>query len=159
MIKHIPEKICKSTNHLLWLTHSIRKLINQRKHLYKQARRLQTEEAWSKYRKLRNEITSGIRSAHCNYQNGLFTQNKGINHKNFWKYIKHICNDHFGVAPLNVDDTCINNSKDKAESLNKQFQSVFTSENLSHMPDCNGLSSSTMPMQYYYFHGGGTKLT
>ena len=42
---------------------------------------------------------------------------------------------------MNVDDTCINNSKDKAESLNKQFQSVFTS----HMPDCNGLSSSTMP--------------
>ena len=27
----------------------------------------------------------------------------------------------------------------------KQFQFVFTSENLSHMPDCNGLSSSTMP--------------
>ena len=145
MIKHIPEKICKSTNHLPWLTHSIRKLINQRKHLYKQAKRLQTEEAWSKYRKLRNEITSGIRSAHCNYQNGLFTQNEGINHKNFWKYIEHIRKDQFGVAPLNVDDTCINNSKDKAESLNKQFQSVFTSENLSHMPDCNGLSSSTMP--------------
>ena len=48
------------------------------------------------------------------------------------------------MAPLNVDDTCINNSKDKAESLNKQFQSVFTSENLSHMPNCNGLSSSTV---------------
>ena len=45
---------------------------------------------------------------------------------------------------MNVDDTCINNSKDKAESLNKQFQSVFTLENLSHMPNCNGLST-TMP--------------
>ena len=145
MIKHIPEKICKSTNHLPWPTHSIRKLINQRKHLYKQAKQLQTEEAWSKYRKLRNKITSGIRSAHWNYQNGLFTQDEGINHKNFWKYIKHIRIDQFGVAPLNVDDTCINNSKDKAESLNKQFQSVFTSENLLHMPNCNGLSSSTMP--------------
>ena len=45
------------------------------------------------------------------------------------------------MAPLNVDDTCINNSKDKAESLNKQF----TSKNLSHKPNCNGLSSSNMP--------------
>ena len=45
MIKYIPEKICKSTNHFPWLTHSIRKLINQRKHLYKQAKQLQTEEA------------------------------------------------------------------------------------------------------------------
>ena len=45
MIKHIPEKICESTNHLPWLTHSIRKLINQHKHLYKQAKHLQTEEA------------------------------------------------------------------------------------------------------------------
>ena len=92
---------------------------------------------------MRNEITSGVRSAHCNYQNGLFTQNEGINHKNFWKYVKHIRKDQFGVAPLNVDDTCINNSKDKAESLNKQFQSVFTSENLLHMPDYNGLMIST----------------
>ena len=43
-------------------------------------------------------------------------------------YIKSIRKDQHGVAPLNVDGTPINNSKDKAEALNCQFQSVFTHE-------------------------------
>ena len=97
MIKHIPQKVCKSTNHLPWLTHSIRKQMNQRKHLYKQAKRLQTEEAWSNYRKLKNKITNSIRSAHCRYQNELFVDGERVNHKSFWKYIKTIRKDQFGV--------------------------------------------------------------
>lgn len=48
----------------------------------------------------------------------------GINHKNF-RCIRTICKDQFGVVSLNIDGVCINNSKDKAEFLNSEFQSVF----------------------------------
>ena len=41
--------------------------------------------------------------------------------------------------------TLINNSKDKAEALNCQFQSVFTHEDLTHLPSCNGPSHPVMP--------------
>ena len=55
-----------------------------------------------------------------------------------------IVKDQFGIAPLKIDDVCVNDSKDKVEFLNNQFQSVFTSENIIHMPDCNGSPSPTI---------------
>ena len=99
--------------------------MNQHKYLYKQAKRLQTEEAWSNYRKLKNEITNSIRSAHCRYQNGLFADGERVNRKSFWKYIKTIRKDQFGVAPLNIDGVCVNNSKHKAESLNNLQRTYY----------------------------------
>ena len=114
--------------------------MNLRTRLYKRAKLLQTEEAWSNYHSIRNKITSTIREAHTKYQNNLFTSDGEINREKFWKYIKSIRKDQHGIAPLNVNDTVIDNSKDKAEALNCQFQSVFTHEDLSHLPSCCGPS-------------------
>ena len=142
---HIPQKWSKSTNNLPWLTHTIKRQMNLRTHLYKRAKLLQTEEAWSNYHSIRNKITSTIREAHTKYQNNLFTSDGEINREKFWKYIKSIRKDQHGIAPLNVNDTVIDNSKDKAEALNCQFQSVFTHEDLSHLPSCCGPSHPVIP--------------
>ena len=48
-----------------------------------------------------------------------------------------ICKGQHGIAPLNINGTIINNSKDKAEALNCQIQSVFTLEDFIHLPICN----------------------
>ena len=109
MRKYIPQKTCKSTNDLPWLTYSIKKMMKQRKRLYKLARSLQTEEAWSNYRKLKNKITNSIRESHNNYQNNLFLQDGELNHKQFWRYIKCARKDHTGVALLNVNSTDVYN--------------------------------------------------
>ena len=42
------------------------------KNLYDRAKHLQTTEAWSDYRKLRNKINSEIKHRHEAYQNNLF---------------------------------------------------------------------------------------
>ena len=47
-----------------------------------------------------------------------------INQKKNWKYLKSIDKAQHGI--VNVDSTIINNSKDKAEALNCQFQSVYS---------------------------------
>ena len=78
------------------------------------------------------------------YQNKLLCDDSNVNWKKFWKYIKSICKDQHGIAPLIVDGTIINNSKDKAEALNCQFQSVFTREDLTHLPSCNDLLHSVI---------------
>lgn len=49
------------------------------------------------------------------------------------------------MAPLKIDGSYVNSSKDKAESLNHQFQSVFTCENLSDMSDYIDTPTPTMP--------------
>ena len=46
--------------------------MQQRKQLYDKAKHYQTEEAWAKHRKLKNEIIKEINQAHESYQNNLF---------------------------------------------------------------------------------------
>ena len=55
-------------------------MMKQRKRLYNLPRSLQTDEAWSNYRKLNNKITNSIRESHNKYQNSLFLQDGGLMH-------------------------------------------------------------------------------
>jgi hypothetical protein len=48
------------------------------------------------------------------------------NTKPFWKYVKSRKQENIGVAPLKERGHLINNSKEKAQILIKQFSSVFT---------------------------------
>jgi len=53
--------------------------------------------------------------------------------KRFWSYIKTKRTDSTGIAPLNDRKTTYTTAKQKAYALNKQFQSVFTTEDLSNI--------------------------
>ena len=50
------------------------------------------------------------------------------NNKTFWKYIKAKRHDNIGVAGIKSDCVLHQDSKTKAQLLNKQFKSVFTTE-------------------------------
>jgi len=54
--------------------------------------------------------------------------------KRFCKYIKSLLKDHIGIPPLVTNEITITKSKDKAETLNQQFYSVFTDEDLLSVP-------------------------
>jgi len=58
-----------------------------------------------------------------------------MNYKKFWRYVKTICKDTPGIAPLKKQNSLAYHSKDQAKILNKQFQSVFTKENVSNIPE------------------------
>ena len=60
--------------------------------------------------------------------------------KPFWCYIKSRRQDNIGVSPLKHQGRLDANSKDKAELLNQQFQSVFTREDTVKMPNISGPS-------------------
>ena len=47
--------------------------------------------------------------------------------KRFWTYIKHKRNDNVGVSSLKSERKLFSHPVDKAELLNKQFQSAFSS--------------------------------
>lgn len=58
------------------------------------------------------------------------------NHKRFWAAIKSKKKESTGMAPLkNKDGFQHSDTTSKAEILNEQFQSVYTKENTSTMPD------------------------
>jgi len=133
--QNIPQRLSKSRKDLPWITHPIRTKMRLRKNLYNKAKRVQTAEAWSDYRKLRNEINNEIKCRHEAYQNNLFNGENA--NKNFWKYIKALRKDPTGNPPFRLQNQLVTDAKEKADALNNQFYSVFTDEDLSDIPECN----------------------
>ena len=109
-----------------------------RKRLYDKAKRTGNYTDWCDYKQARNEVNSLLEIAHRNYCTNLFNDSS-TSKKRFWSYIKTKKKDNTGVAPLKDGEMICTNAKQKAYILNNQFQSVFTTENLSNIPqlDCS----------------------
>ena len=97
-------------------------------------------------RKLRKQATGqttnslkkprrSMHKAEWEYINNTITQGVQTNNsKPFWKYIESIKQDNIGVTPLKKNGSLVCDSKEKAEILLDQFQSVFTRDGGSAPP-------------------------
>jgi hypothetical protein len=65
--------------------------------------------------------------------------------KKFWRYIKSKKQESSGVATLEVDGCYMEDNKSKAEALSKQFQSVFTDEDMSTLPQMETSKTQGLP--------------
>ena len=54
--------------------------------------------------------------------------------KKFWNHIKATKKDRVGTAPLKDDGVLVSDPKSKANILNRQYQSVFSQENQTNIP-------------------------
>ena len=62
------------------------------------------------------------------------TANEGDS-KLFWNYVRSRRNGTNNLVTLKVDTDALTDHKDIADSFNRYFASVFTSENLTHFPN------------------------
>ena len=58
--------------------------------------------------------------------------------KRFWSYIKSLRKDNIGILPLKDKGRLFNAPVDKANILNRQYQSTFTQEDTDHVPSPTG---------------------
>ena len=85
--------------------------------------------------KLRNEATKGVRSAKRLFEKRLAEEIKD-NPKSFWSYVRSKTKVKTGISDLDKEDgTRTKNDEEKANVLNDFFASVFTREDLSHVPE------------------------
>ena len=140
--KHVPQKTCKSHKDLPWINTSIKREIRHRKHLYNRAKQSNLSTDWGAYRESRNKVTSMLDQAHSMYQSCLFDESFSGNRKQFWKYVRSLRKESFGIPTLLHNNKEFNTSEDKANVLNTYFQSVFTDEDLSNIPT---LGTNTYP--------------
>ena len=68
------EKNVRGTN-IPWLSNKINKVMAERAHFYRQARRTNTELHWSRYKSLRNQVTAMIRKAKSSYNGRIIEEN------------------------------------------------------------------------------------
>ena len=129
MNENIPSRLTSKRHNLPWMNDHLRKEVRKKHKLMQKAKVLDTAEAWDIYREQKRTVQKNIRRAHWKYVNE--TMEKSLeegNNKTFWKYIKAKRHDNIGVAGIKSDGVLHQDSKTKAELLNKQFKSVFTKE-------------------------------
>ena len=153
--KFVPSKICKKRERLPYMTSEIVKLIRRRDRTYKKRQKARRnfdrssagyQNADKKLKLLKKEIQTKLRQAYWKYIESIITPLEEDNEptsgmKRFWQFVKSKRKDRTGVATLKVNGNSISNPKDKANELNKQFESVFTREG----PLTNDLLPDTSP--------------
>ena len=139
MDKHIPSKLTSTRHNLPWVNSRVRRMINKKQRLYNKAKKSHKQRDWDKYRHHKNETNKIMKKTRWEYINNILVEGFAENNtKPFWKLVKSRRQENIGVPPLKVDGNLISDSKQKAEILNSQFQSVFTKDNNNNNAKMNG---------------------
>ena len=134
--KYVPFRKTASRFTHPWINTKLRRLSKRKLLAYKKAKRTGSPADLTRYTNLKTSTQQEIRTSHRNYMKGMVTSDQKNKPKRFWSCVKAKKQESTGVASLKNEDGFIhNNSQSKAEILNAQFQSVFTKEDLSSMPD------------------------
>ena len=76
-------------------------------------------------------VSKLVKESHNAYLNDVIGSSLTENQKKFWSYLRNCKSENIGIPPLKNDNSSISvTDKDKAESLNSYFHSVFTQEQL-----------------------------
>ena len=125
----IPAKWSSARFNLPWLTRTLRRNIKKKHTLLKKAKSTKNKKVWDKYKKHKRETQRAMREAQLNYVNNILQDSlDNKDPKPFWKYVKSKKRDNIGISPIKDQGKLYSHSKEKAELLSKQFQSVFTKE-------------------------------
>lgn len=113
---------------LPWITNDIRRKMNRRFKLYKEALNTNDNEKWREYKYLRNKITAAVRRAKADFFRSKVNEVKTASA--YWRLVKDATNlsrCHKPIGPLKRDDgslaVC---DKEKANMMNAYFSSIGT---------------------------------
>ena len=73
-------------------------------------------------------VTGGYRRNRRQWVNEVIGGSLTDNPKKFWSYVKYSKSENFGISPLKTEDGMSITDKNKVETLNSYFFSVFTQE-------------------------------
>ena len=143
--KFIPSKVIRPSRDLPWMTKELKHKIRQKNRWYKKSKERKSHKVWSKYKWLQKEVKKEMQTAYWNYITNVLSPKMEDNPKIFWRFIKGLRRDNSGIAALRHQGKLESDGMKKSEILNNYFSSVFTKEDLTHIPDKgNTLAYPTM---------------
>ena len=120
--------------------------MQEKEHLYKKAKKYNSEDYWVAYRTLNNNLKKKCKSAKWNHfkdlADKLQTEN---NSKPFWNYIKSMRKGINDLVFLKEGGAEITSDQEIAQHMNAYFTSVFTHEQKT-------LPVSTISYAMYHVH-------
>ena len=133
--KFIPTKMTSPQENLPWLSKSLLASIRKKTSLYSKTKRMNEAYLWAKYKLCKQQTQRVIRSVRWSFlKNKLSKSLEQKNSKPLWRYNKSKHQDGNGVSPLKENGQLHSDSRRKAEILNKQFCSFFTSDDTTNIP-------------------------
>ncbi len=116
------------------MTTDINRLIRKKQRLYNKSKKSKKPSHKKAFKDIRSLIRNKLHKNYWDYLNNMLDPEKDNNSKKFWKYIKSRKQDTMGIGTLKNNGVLAETAEQKAEKLNNQFTSVFTTENTTNMP-------------------------
>ena len=95
---------------------------------HKKAKQTGRNSDWEKFRQLRRQASKAAAKSYSDYLNNHIGESLKTNPKQFWSFIKANKRECIGIPTLQTNGQIITNDRDKANTLNNHFSSVFTQE-------------------------------
>ena len=124
----IPHCNTEAKTHLPWISRELIRMQRRRNKSHKKAKQTGLSKHWEHYRELRRQTNKALATSYTSYVNNQIGDSLKTNPKRFWSFIKANKRENIGIPTMRVNDKPITNDRDKANALNSQFTSVFTSE-------------------------------
>ena len=140
--KYVPSKQLSTRHNLPWFDKKAKSLVRLKQKLYNSEKLTGDTNDWQKYRNVKKSTNHHLKRSHRHHVNSKLSDALENNYtKPFWSYIKSLRDDNNGVAPIKAEGKL--HSIQKANLLNKQFQSVFVKED--HKIPVPKLGDTTAP--------------
>ena len=145
--KNIPAKISSTKRHPPWINTELRRCIRNKQRLYNRAKLTDCNMDWNRFKLARRTVDRRIRHAHWDYVGNVIGGSLETNNtKPFWNYIKSAGKQAFSIPALRSNQRLVSSPEERAEALNNQFKSVFTTEDLNTVPTLgNQHTTQVMP--------------
>ena len=152
MEKYIPIKTLRGKKKPKpWITKTIRALHRKKNKLFKKQKNTRKYKDTDRYRSMKAKVQKAERQAYWQYVENLIDvgdenceQCPG-KRKRFWSYIKSLRKDNSGVAPLKENGKMHADPLDKSNILNRQYESIYTQEDETNIPQPEGCPYPQMP--------------
>ena len=140
MDTHVPSKMISKRTRSPWINKRVRRLHQRKQRAFNAHRIANNDESYEHFKQVRKSTHKATKTAYKSYVASVCTEST----KKFWSFIKSMKMDSTGISTLRNETGLEADNKRKAEILNKQFKSVFTTEDTS-VPHEPGNTIPPMP--------------
>ncbi|KAJ8045271.1 hypothetical protein HOLleu_08248 [Holothuria leucospilota] len=145
MDKHIPSKMSRPNSSVPWFHQDHKRLAIHKRKAYDKAKQTGSLSDWEVYKNIRRLLDRSLRKSRSTYLHNVGENLATSNPRPFWRYIKSLRQSADRVSSLNCEHNIAISAIDKANTLNNQFQSVFSVENCDRMPEIASPCTQTIP--------------
>ena len=152
MKKSIPQKTLRGNkNNKQWTDRNVKTSIRKRNKLFQKQKSTKKPKDIKRYIEAKSNAHILQRKVYWEYVDNLIeignpdSDENPNKQKRFWSYVNALRKDNSGVIPLKDSEKMNADTKDKADILNRKYESVFTKEDITNIPNPAGISYPSMP--------------